>query len=179
MSLTRKSDREKLAFHIGGIMDRRKALKLSLKGMGVFVAGAIGVPAMIDALSPVLNKRSEKARQWQPVGEAEAFALGAMKKAVVKFPSDGAKGGLEEFAVYVWRQEADEFVVFSRSCTDLGCPINWDPGSEWFYCPCHGGIFDKTGERKAGPPKRPLWRYTTRIREGILEIDLRSVPPMA
>ena len=31
----------------------------------------------------------------------------------------------------------------------------------------------------AGPPKEPLYRYATRIRDNILEIDLNSIPPMA
>jgi Rieske Fe-S protein len=57
--------------------------------------------------------------------------------------------------------------------------VNWDAGSQCFYCPCHGGIFDREGVPMAGPPPEPLYRYTTRVRDGVLEIDARSVPPMA
>jgi Rieske Fe-S protein len=78
----------------------------------------------------------------------------------------------------VWAESPDQFVVFSRACTDLSCPVRWDPGSQWFFCPCHGGIFDRRGEPRAGPPAVPLHRYQTRIRDGILEVDVFSVPPL-
>ena len=30
----------------------------------------------------------------------------------------------------------------------------------------------------AGPPNKPLYRYANRVRDGVLEIDLFSLPPM-
>jgi menaquinol-cytochrome c reductase iron-sulfur subunit len=94
--------------------------------------------------------------------------------------TDAAWGDrLRRKGVYVWREDATAVVVFSRHCTDMGCPVQWDPGSEWFYCPCHGGVFSQEGEPKAGPPKFPLYRYRFRVRDGELEIDLRSIPPAA
>lgn len=54
----------------------------------------------------------------------------------------------------------DEGVVaFSRRCTDLGCLVSWKKDREQFVCPCHQGVFDKTGRNIAGPPPRPLDRY--------------------
>lgn len=160
------------------IMERRKFISLAVNGTGVLAAGAVGVPSVLSSLSPVIH--SEKGpEEWRQVGPADQFRPGEVKAAVVRFSEDPALETLASRSVYVWKQGESEFVVYSRACTDLGCPINWDPGSEWFFCPCHGGIFDKEGERKAGPPKKPLWRYATRVRDGILEIDLRSVPPMA
>lgn len=87
---------------------------------------------------------------------------------------------LDEKGVYVWRKSEKEadVVVFSRNCTDLSCPVKFDEGSECFYCPCHGGIFDKQGIPLAGPPSVPLYRYANRVRGGVLEIDLNSLPPM-
>jgi menaquinol-cytochrome c reductase iron-sulfur subunit len=85
---------------------------------------------------------------------------------------------LGEKGVFVWRASEEEVVVFSRNCTDLSCPVTWDPGSNWFYCPCHGGIFAQDGTNVAGPPTRPLYRYANRVQNGVLEIDLLSLPPM-
>jgi menaquinol-cytochrome c reductase iron-sulfur subunit len=96
----------------------------------------------------------------------------------VEVPREDWAATLRERGVYVWRRSEQEVVVFARNCTDLSCPVTWDPGSQWFFCPCHGGIFSKDGERMAGPPKRPLYRYTNRIRDGVVEIDLRSLPPI-
>lgn len=142
------------------------------------MVGAVTAPSLIKFISPAMVP-DEAEGIWMPVGPVADFPLGEMKKAVVEPPQEAIQHELQKKSVYVWHKESNEFVVYSRACTDLGCPVNWDPGSEWFYCPCHGGIFDKQGERRAGPPKLPLWRYQTRIKDGILEVNLRSVPPVA
>ena len=107
------------------------------------------------------------------------FPVGAMTRAEVDVPRPDSSRALREKGVYVWRVSGEAIVVFSRNCTDLSCPVTYDPGSECFFCPCHGGIFAKDGERLAGPPNRPLYRYATRIEQGVLEIDLNSVPAIA
>jgi hypothetical protein len=37
-----------------------------------------------------------------------------------------------------------------------------------FGCPCHGGLYDAEGNRRAGPPVRSLDRYTFSIKNGRL-----------
>ncbi|HEV7278887.1 MAG TPA: ubiquinol-cytochrome c reductase iron-sulfur subunit [Pirellulaceae bacterium] len=157
-------------------MKRRTALTAIMGCGGVALAGAVGVPAALSAISPSLETDGEPA--WRNVGKLEEFAVGRVTKATVRaFRGDWANT-LEVKSVYVWRKSEEEFVVFSRNCTDLSCPVTFDQGSECFFCPCHGGIFAKDGEVMAGPPSRPLYRFESRIRDGELEIDLRSLPPM-
>lgn len=158
-------------------MTRRELLTRLTLGTGVATAGIVGVPALINAFSPLLEQEDEE--RWQPLGPLETFPEGEMSSATVEVPRprDSARS-LSEKTVYVWRETANNIVVFSRNCTDLSCGVIWDPGSEWFFCPCHGGIFAKNGEQKAGPPQRPLYRYDNRVEEGVLEIDLNSLPPM-
>lgn len=134
------------------------------------------MPALLGVLSPSIHRR--KGPRWQTVGELDEFTVGEMAKAVVKITRSDWADSLREKGIFVWRETAERVVVFSRSCTDLSCPVTWDPGSEWFFCPCHGGIFSKDGVPRAGPPKEPLHRYETRLRGRSLEIDLNSVPPM-
>jgi menaquinol-cytochrome c reductase iron-sulfur subunit len=158
-------------------MNKRKFSKYIIVGGGMLVSGIVGIPAFLAALSPSL--RRVKKENWQPVGHMDHFQEGVMTKAVVPVPREDWSQSLREKGVFVLRESRDEVIVFSRNCTDLSCPVRWDPGSGWFFCPCHGGIFSNQGEPKAGPPKSPLYRYAYRIRNRILEIDLNSIPPMA
>lgn len=148
-----------------------------VRGIGAAtVTGFLG-PALASLFSPVLRSDGE-ASMWRPVGPVEGFGEQKMHKAVIAGSRDRWRRTREPQGVFVWRNGDGEFVVFSRSCTDLGCPVTWDGGSGWFLCPCHGGIFNREGEPVAGPPARPLYRYASRVREGVLEVDVRSVPPM-
>lgn len=160
-------------------MRRRTALKVLVGGMGLTGAGAVAGPAIVTAIAPAWRRG---APTWRRLGAVGDFDSGSVALASVERTDEEQAAGLLDRGVYVWRRsggtggDGEEFVVFSRACTDLSCPITHDPGSGWYFCPCHGGIFDEEGNPRAGPPSRPLYRYDTRLREGVLEIDLRSVP---
>jgi menaquinol-cytochrome c reductase iron-sulfur subunit len=156
---------------------RRRFLRVAVLGSGAVVTvGLLGTTAG-TVLAPVWAGRGDPS--WVPVGPLDGFALGEVTKAVVQVPRDDWAESLRARGVFVWRAAVEETVVFSRACTDLGCPVTWDPGSSWYFCPCHGAIFDREGVPQKGPPKRPLHRYATRVQEGVLQIDLNSVPPLA
>lgn len=157
-------------------MNRRTFLSWLAAAGGAAFAGVLAIPAAITALSPVTRRKRDGS--WVPVGSLGEFPVGEMSKAVVPVPREDWAESLREKGVFVWRPSAEETVVFSRNCTDLSCPVNWDPGSGWFFCPCHGGIFAEDGRNMAGPPDRPLYRYANRVHDGMLEIDLNSLPPM-
>ena len=159
------------------MIDRRTLLATLVGLGGTMVAGVAAVPAILAALHPALKKREPEA--WRQIGDLEAFELGKVQEASIEVGRRDWSRSLDTKLVYVWRQaDTDEVVVYSRNCTDLSCPVNYDPGSECFFCPCHGGIFNKEGHVLAGPPPVSLLRYAVRVREGKLEIDLRSLPPM-
>jgi menaquinol-cytochrome c reductase iron-sulfur subunit len=158
------------------MMGRRTLIKWLLAVAGAGLGMVVAVPAVISALSPLRRRQQD----WRAVGPLREFEIGKVAKAtVVPPPGHYPRAHPPPRAVYVSMKNADQAVVFSSTCTDLGCGVNFDPGSEFFYCPCHGGIFNKAGEPVAGPPPRPLYQYATRIRDGVLEIDLASVPIVA
>ncbi|MGV3486131.1 MAG: ubiquinol-cytochrome c reductase iron-sulfur subunit [Planctomycetaceae bacterium] len=171
-------------------MERRQALALLVHGGSATVAMIVGIPTLIYALSPAA--RVAKTPLWRDLGGLDLFPIGELTAAKISTARDSTADEQKQAdsesqsatpqslspGVYVWRVSRDEVIVFSRSCTDLGCPVTFDRGSECFFCPCHGGIFNKQGERMAGPPDRPLYRYDTRVHQGVLQVDLSSVPPM-
>ena len=156
-------------------MRRRTFFGLLVTGAGALVAGVVGVPALLAGLSPALQPRRREA--WRPVGRLNDFPTGAVHEGEIAADRKTWPRSFRNRAVFVWRRSADDLVVFSRSCTDLGCPLDYDPGSTCFFCPCHGGIFAQNGERLAGPPNGPMYRYAHRLRDGVIEIDVTSLPP--
>lgn len=158
-------------------MTKRSFLGWVIAAAALVAGGIIAIPALIAGLFPIGQRQPRE--RWRPVGPLDDFSIG--KVVLTEVSSDRRRWPrpLRQQAVYVWRPSASDLVVYSRSCTDLGCPVNYDAGSACFFCPCHGGIFDQRGQRLAGPPNRPLDRFTHRVRDGVLEIDLASLPPGA
>lgn len=89
-----------------------------------------------------------------PVGEAVSLDLGSHKLVVLR--------------------TGEGVVAFSRRCTDLGCLVSWNQEREQFVCPCHQGLFDKTGLNIAGPPPRPLDRFEVLTRGGQVYVSIRT-----
>ena len=157
-------------------MQRRVVNGLLVVAGSSLAAGAIGVPTLIAALAPGWRSRGET---WRPIGFLPAFPIGEVTHgATIEDPESWPRPAAPR-SVFVWRRSESDFVVYSRSCTDLGCPLEYERGSGCFLCPCHGGIFAQDGQRLAGPPRTPMVRYSHRVREGLLEIDIASVPPAA
>jgi Rieske Fe-S protein len=69
----------------------------------------------------------------------------------------------------------DDFVALSSTCPHLGCQVHWEPQNNRFFCPCHNGAFDPSGQATAGPPfeaNQSLPRFPLRIEAGLLYISV-------
>ena len=84
---------------------------------------------------------------------------------------------------YLSRVESG-FLALYRKCVHLGCVVPWaaDDASEddlaangRFSCPCHGGIYDRYGLVRAGPPPRPLDLFPITIEDGEVMVDTGTV----
>ena len=155
-------------------MTRRTFSGFVVSAGALLAAGIVGIPAIITSFSPAI--RARRRENWRRVGRLDDFPIGQVQAAVVNTDKETWPRPLPQQAVFVWRRSSDELIVFSRSCTDLACPLTYDAGSECFLCPCHGGIFSKDGEVMAGPPNRPMARYESRLRGGMIEINFASLP---
>ena len=78
------------------------------------------------------------------------------------------------------------FTILYSRCVHLGCPVQPNGPideaakknvngvelrpvlAQSFGCPCHGGLYDSEGNRRAGPPVRSMDRYTFSIKDGRL-----------
>lgn len=65
------------------------------------------------------------------------------------------------------RKPDGEYVAYSRRCTHLSCPVNYESEKNWLYCPCHNGAFAvEDGRVLQGPPRHGLPRIILEERQG-------------
>lgn len=79
-------------------------------------------------------------------------------------------GKLEKERSLILRSGATRLLVFEDGeqhlravearCTHEGCTVQYVPGDANIWCACHNGRFDLDGRVIAGPPPRPLARWT-------------------
>lgn len=153
---------------------RRKLLAGLSIGLGCVGAALVGVPVAGFLLGPLFERIS---RRWRSVGAAGKFQKGETVEVTFEDASSVPWAGVTGQSAAWLRYEPDgEFVAFAVNCTHLGCPVRWLQRAELFMCPCHGGVYYKDGTVAAGPPPRPLTRYSVRVREGQVEILTMPTP---
>ena len=76
---------------------------------------------------------------------------------------DGYTQVADRQVVFLVKTGASQVTALSSTCTHLGCRVSWDSSAQVLKCPCHGGVFDRTGAVRAGPPPAPLPAVATRI----------------
>ncbi len=62
------------------------------------------------------------------------------------------------------RTPQGELRAFSAVCTHLACTVQYRSDLSHIWCACHNGHYDLNGINIAGPPPRPLERYTVNVR---------------
>ncbi|MEJ2720123.1 MAG: Rieske (2Fe-2S) protein [bacterium] len=157
-----------------GGLNRRGFLSMISVAVGAVAAALVAAPITGFLLGPVFRKRTA---QWRAVGAVDGFTRGDTVK--VDFKDAEAKpwaGETGRTAAWLQRRADGDIVAFSLDCTHLGCPVRWEPGTQLFMCPCHGGVYYADGSVAGGPPPRPLTRYPVRVRNGQVEIRTEPLP---
>src|SRR5688572_17508651 len=58
-----------------------------------------------------------------------------------------------------------EYVAYSRRCTHLSCPVDYQAEQNRLFCPCHNGAFSvEDGRVLQGPPPHPLPQVMVEVR---------------
>ncbi len=150
-------------------LDRRKFLSLATWAIGVLIGAGMGIPAIAFIIGPALQGAEEQA--WIRLGSVSKVALGV--PTLFKVTLERKTGWIvneEEQSIYVLTENGRDFIAMSNVCTHLGCRVRWIDDREEFFCPCHNGVFDKTGGVVDGPPPRPLDRYEVKVEDDLLYI---------
>ena len=161
----------------GETVTRRRFMTGTAHGAGGIAVAAFTVPALGFALAPVFEETNNP---WQAIGRLEDFD--DQNYVAKTFTATAGVGDVGKSTVYVRkynaevdgaRDEYNAYIAISTRCMHLGCPVRWVAASEMFICPCHGGAYDPEGKVTDGPPVRPLDRFYTRVKDGLVEIGPR------
>ena len=145
------------------------------KMIGV-AAGLIGlglaVPLIGYVISPIWKRREQS---WVEVGSVAELAVGEPKQLdhVTTF-RDGWMETKSHKAVWAVKQADGQVIVYSPICTHLGCGYRWEGTEGKFKCPCHGSVYDITGNVLDGPAPRPLDRLPSKIENGRLMVVFKE-----
>jgi Rieske Fe-S protein len=135
------------------------------------ISALVAIPLVGSVISPVLQKR-KAATDWIELGKTEDFGVG--QPTMVQWVTSRMDGWFMETtprAVWVVKQDGENFAVFNPRCTHLTCAYNWQEKGEHkdsFFCPCHDAAFDINGQVLAGPPPRALDTLPVKVEDGRL-----------
>lgn len=139
----------------------------------VLAGGALIGASMAGLAAAVATPRARvAAARWRPA--ASMFDLpptGPFVATLTERQADGWHETRRESVVFI-DKVGDEYTALSATCTHLGCRVAWNPAESHYKCPCHGGVFSRTGDVVSGPPPRPLTRIPVRLNPETAEIEV-------
>ncbi|MDX6706293.1 MAG: menaquinol-cytochrome c reductase iron-sulfur subunit [Solirubrobacteraceae bacterium] len=162
----------------GETVTRRRFMTGTAHTAGAVAAAAFTLPAVGVAVGPMFEKKEET---WEAVGPVADFPDDTyIPRTLTIEPGIGDVGKttvyIRKYNTKIDTQPKDEyndFIAVSTRCMHLGCPARFVAASSRFICPCHGGVYDFQGKVAGGPPVRPLDRFYTRVRNGLVEVGPR------
>jgi Rieske Fe-S protein len=141
--------------------------RLVVAGAALIGAGVAGLAGAV-----VTPRTRATTRRWRAA--ASMFDLPPNAPFVATLTERHADGWHEtrkESVVFI-DKVGDEYRALSATCTHLGCRVAWDGAESRYKCPCHGGIFDRSGAVVSGPPPRGLQTLPVRVNPETAEIEV-------
>jgi len=157
---------------------RRNFLKIISHIIGGTLAAGIIAPIVGFVIHPWLKETVYGIEAFINIGKLDDFPIGVPKKMTVtssKMDAWNIFEGLVIGSLWVIRHEDNSLNVFSTNCPHLGCGIDWGTEENMFLCPCHGGVFDKSGKKVAGPSPRGLYSFETKIVNSNVLVSCKKV----
>ena len=162
----------------GETVTRRRFMTGTVHTAGAIAVAAFTLPPIGFAVAPIFEKREER---WEGVGKLSDVPDDTYVPRTLTI--ERGIGDVGKTTVYLRkynpkldRQPKDQYsevIAISTRCMHLGCPVRFVEASARFICPCHGGVYDFEGKHTGGPPVRPLDRFYTRVRNGVVELGPR------
>ena len=139
---------------------RRRFLAALVNSIQGVIGGTLAVVLGGAAVGPSFLRRRET---WFKAASLDALNEGEPTPVTIHVArQDGFTQTVERQVVFLVKS-GERVTALSSTCTHLGCRVSWDSEAKQLKCPCHGGVYDRTGAVIAGPPPAPLATITTRV----------------
>jgi succinate dehydrogenase / fumarate reductase, iron-sulfur subunit len=151
-------------------MDRATFLRHA--GVALLGAGSVLVLGALGAVTAFGPRGGQISKRWVPVATLNELPQGKITSVLMKYEVTSGIYTQPVTAPVLVSRAGAEIICYKTSCPHLGCLVHWDGKSDQFRCACHGGTFDRNGKVVAGPPPRPLERYSTKVEGDQLMVEV-------
>jgi Rieske Fe-S protein len=125
------------------------------------IGGSLAVVLGGAAASSAFTRRQEG---WWTAARLRDLPDGEPTPVVVRvLRQDGFAQSVDRRSILLVRNGGSQVTALDSTCTHLGCIVSWDRERGQLRCPCHGGVYDRTGAVVSGPPPQALASIPTRV----------------
>jgi Rieske Fe-S protein len=143
-----------------GNVTRRRFLSRITNGIMSVIGAILGVIGGGAILSSTARKQDD----WTPASSLLDLPDNQPTPVTLTVSRlDGFREVIQRKTIFLVKTADAQVAAIDSTCTHLGCLVAWDAEAQVFRCPCHGGIYDRSGAVKDGPPPMPLSKIATRI----------------
>jgi Rieske Fe-S protein len=162
---------------------RSHFLTASTLGLGAAIGAIVTLPVLGFTVLPSFTNIEEDEADLGPI---DNFPTG--EYVIASFLANAKQGEVSRRTAFVRNNGPTDggepsFTILYSRCVHLGCPVQPNGPideeglkkvngvelrpvlAQSFGCPCHGGLYDAEGNRRAGPPVRSLDRMTFSIKD--------------
>lgn len=151
---------------------RRNLLTAAAGALGVGLAASVLGPTLVFLGQPLRHDATSGEGDFLPAGPETLFTGRAPVKVDLYADRVDAWNRVIQVKIgsaFVLRKGA-ELVALSSVCPHLGCGVDYDAGSDKFYCACHKSYFSLDGAVESGPSPRGLDRLELAQAEQLVTI---------
>jgi menaquinol-cytochrome c reductase iron-sulfur subunit len=140
---------------------RRRFLGGLITAIQTAIVGTLGVILGGAIISPGLGRQQEN---WLPAASLGDLPPNEPTPVTIRVArQDGYTQVVDRRTVFLVKTGDGQVTALDSTCTHLGCRVSWNAEAQQLKCPCHGGVYDRTGMVLSGPPPMALARIATRV----------------
>lgn len=148
---------------------RRSFFVRLIQGTYALIGATLAFVVGGAVVAPSFGRRET---MWLHAGDAKSLEEGTPTAITLRVARpDGPSEVVDRKVVYLVKT-GDQVRALDSTCTHLGCRTRFNSETKQIECPCHGGVYDVTGNVISGPPPAPLRAMSTRVDNGQVMVQV-------